>query len=195
VENRKVLNMKKANQLFKLHKLFSPILIIIFAVVMRLLPHPPNVAPIAAMALFGGVYLNKKYALIVPLIAMFISDIFLGFYPEIIFVYSSFFLIGLIGLWLRNHKTFQNVIFASFISSILFFLITNFGVWLIGTMYDKSLSGLYEAYLMGLPFFRNTLIGDLGYVGLFFGSYEYILFVVSTRKVQIAEFGVKSEDN
>lgn len=182
MENRKILSMKKKINSFTNRKIFSPLLIIIFAVVMRLLPHPPNVAPIAAMALFGGVYLNKKYALIVPLIAMFISDIFLGFYNEIIFVYGSFLLIGLIGLWLRNHKTFRNVIFASIGSSILFFIITNFGVWLMGTMYDKSFAGLLEAYIMGLPFFRNTLLGDLGYVGLFFGSYEYMLFVLPGRK-------------
>lgn len=184
--------MKKINLLYKFHSLFSPLLIILFAVAIRLLPHPPNVAPIAAMALFGGVYLNKKYALIVPLVAMFISDIFLGFYPEIIFVYGSFFLIGLIGLWLRNHKTFRNVIFASIGSSILFFLITNFGVWLMGSMYEKSFAGLLEAYIMGLPFFRNTLLGDLGYVGLFFGSYEYLLFVVSVHK---SNFIIKSKNN
>lgn len=169
-------------QKLPIHKIFNPVIIILFAVVMRLLPHPPNVAPIGAMALFGGVYLNKKYALLVPLIALFISDIFLGFYPEIIFVYGSFFMIGLIGLWLRKHKTFRNVIFASIGSSILFFIITNFGVWLMSTLYDKSFSGLLETYIMGLPFFRNTLLGDLGYVGIFFGSYEYILFILSTRK-------------
>lgn len=184
--------MKKKSNIFTIHSMFSPMLIIIFAVVMRLLPHPPNVAPIAAMALFGGVYVNKKYALVVPLIAMFISDIFLGFYPEIIFVYGSFLLIGLIGLWLRNHKTFRNVLFASIGSSILFFIITNFGVWLMGSMYDKSFAGLLEAYTMGLPFFRNTLLGDLGFVGIFFGSYEYMLFVLAGKK---PVFKIKSNSN
>lgn len=184
--------MEKKTTIFTINRILSPLLIIIFAVVMRLLPHPPNVAPIAAMALFGGVYLNKKYALVVPLIAMFISDIFLGFYPEIVFVYGSFLLIGLIGLWLRSHKTFRNVLCASVISSILFFLITNFGVWLMGTMYDKSFAGLLEAYIMGLPFFRNTLLGDLAYVGLFFGSYEYMLYVLSGHK---AEFKIKSNSD
>src|ERR1700733_8993168 len=97
----------------KLQKLISVLLIIIFAVVLRLLPHPPNVAPIAAMALFGGAYLNKKYALVVPLIALFISDIFLGFYSGMIFVYGSFFLTGLIGLWLQRHMSFRNIVLAS----------------------------------------------------------------------------------
>jgi hypothetical protein len=164
--------MKDIQITFK--NVISSLLIIVCAFLLRLLPHPPNVEPIAAMALFGGVYLNKKYALIVPLISLFISDLFLGFYSEMSFVYGSFLLIGVIGLWLRDHKSFKNIVFASLTSSILFFLITNFGVWIMGTMYDKSLNGLMESYIMGLPFFRNTLLGDLGYVGLFFGGYELI---------------------
>ena len=167
MEDREVLRKLYLNYM-KLQKVISPLLVIIFAVILRLVPHLPNVAPIAAMALFGGTYLNKKYALIVPLIALFLSDIFLGFYQGMLFVYGSFLLIGVIGLWLRNHKSFRNVILASIGSSVLFFLITNFGVWLTGTMYAKSLSGLLDSYIMGLPFFRNTLFGDLGYVGLFF---------------------------
>lgn len=171
----------------KIQKLINPSLIILIAVMLRLLPHPPNVAPIAAMALFGGTYLNKRYALIVPLIALFLSDIFLGFYSGMIFVYGSFFLTGVIGLWLKNHKSVPNIIFASLGSSILFYLITNFGVWLTGTMYPHLQNGLLESYIMGLPFFRNTLLGDLGYVGLFFGSYEFVLLFISNRKSQMSK--------
>ena len=162
----------------KIQTVMGPLLVILMAVILRLLPHLPNVAPIAAMALFGGAYLNKKYALVIPLVALFLSDIFLGFYQGMIFVYGSFLLTGLIGLWLKNHKSFLNIILASLTSSVLFFLITNFGVWFTGIMYPKSFSGLMESYLMGLPFFRNTLLGDLGYVGLFFGSYELVRILV-----------------
>ena len=169
----------------KLQKIISPLLIIGIAVVLRLIPHPPNVAPIAAMALFGGVYLNKKYALIVPLIALFISDLFLGFYSAMPYVYCSFLLTGLIGIWLRMHKSFTNVILASFVSSTLFFLITNFGFFLSNDLYPRTLSGQIEAYVMALPFFRNTLLGDLGFVGLFFGSYEFIFLAIS-KKFHIA---------
>ena|ERR1700722_8606644 len=175
----------------KLQNIVSPLIIITFAVVLRLLPHPANVAPIAAMALFGGAYLNKKYALIVPLVALFLSDIFLGFYSGMIFVYGSFFLTGLIGLWLKNHKSLQNVILASLTSSILFFLITNFGVWLTGTMYPQSFNGLRDSYVMGLPFFRNTLIGDLGYVGLFFGGYELVRLTILHRKFRLSKLHLK----
>ena len=159
--------------------LLAPLLIIAFAIVLRLLPHPPNMAPIAAMALFGGVYLNKKYALLVPLVALFLSDIFLGFYHSMPYVYGSFILTGCIGLWLKHHKSIKNVFLGTIVSSTLFFLITNFGFWLSHSLYPKTIAGQMEAYTMALPFFRNTLIGDFIYVGLFFGAYElmrYFLF-------------------
>lgn len=159
--------------------LINPLLIIFFAVILRLIPHPPNFAPIAAMALFGGVYLDKKYALIMPFLAMFISDIFLGFHSTMAFVYGSFLITGIIGLSLKSHKTRLNVIAATLISSLLFFLITNFGVWLVSGLYPKSLAGLIQSYFFAIPFFRNTLLGDLFYVGLFFGSYELALRLVS----------------
>lgn len=162
-------------------KLLNPVLIIIFAVVLRLVPHPPNFAPIAAMALFGGAYLNKRYALVVPLLAMFISDIFLGFHSVMPFVYGSFLLTGTMGLWLKDRRNVQNIIGASLASSVLFFLITNFGVWLVSGMYPKSIAGLWQSYFYALPFFRNTLIGDLFYTGIFFGLYEFVKSLVQSR--------------
>lgn len=169
MENRKILS-----------SLTSPLLIIFFAVILRLVPHPANFAPIAAMALFGGAYLNKRYALIAPLVAMFVSDIFLGFHNTFAFVYGSFLLTGVIGLWLRNRRTIQNIILASFASSFLFFVITNFGVWLVGNLYPKTIQGLIECYIAAIPFFRNTLIGDLFFVGVFFGGYEVVLRFVKS---------------
>lgn len=167
--------MQSSKLQLKIQKLINPLLIIGFAVILRLLPHVPNVAPIAAMALFGGAYLNKRYALVVPLIALIISDIFLGFHDTMPYVYGSFLLAGLIGIWLKSHKTVWNIFFAAVASSIVFFLITNFGVWLQSGMYTRDLAGLIQCYIYALPFFRNTLFGDLLYVGLFFGSYELVL--------------------
>lgn len=145
----------------------------------KFIPHLPNFAPIAAMALFGGVYLNKKYALIIPLAALFLSDLLIGFYNPylMIAVYGSFILIGLIGLWLKNHKTLPNVIGASLFGSIIFFLITNFAMWAIQRfmpqpIYPQTLQGLLSSFMMGLPFFRNTILGDLFYSGVFFGLME-----------------------
>jgi len=170
--------MNKSN--FK--NLISPLLIILVAVLIRLLPHLPNFTPIAAMALFGGVYLNKKYALVIPLAAMFISDIFLGFHSTMPYVYGSFILTGIIGLWLKKHKSAKNVICSSLISSILFFLITNFGVWAAG-WYPKTLSGLMQSYVMGIPFFKNTVLGDLIYTGIFFSCYELVQLSIAKIKV------------
>lgn len=152
-------------------RLLNPAIIILFAVVLRFVPHMPNFAPISAMALFGGAYFNKKYALIVPLMAMFLSDIFLGFHSTMVFVYGSFVITGLVGLKLRKNKSMINVVAAALLSSLLFFLITNFGVWLEG-WYPANFLGLIESYAMGIPFFRYTILGDLFYIGLFFGSYE-----------------------
>lgn len=160
----------------------TPIAIIFFAVVLRLLPHPPNFAPIAAIALFGGTYLDKKYALMVPLLVMLISDFFLGLHQTMAFVYGSFLLIGLIGLWLKKHKNLKKILLATISSSILFFIITNFGVWLVWDFYPKNLTGLLQSYFLALPFFRNTLLGDLFYTGLFFGSYELLLWFLMQKE-------------
>lgn len=146
-----------------------------FAPVLKYFPHLPNFAPIAALALFGGVYLSKKHALIIPVIAMFIADYFIGFYNPWIMasVYGSFILIGLMGLWLRHHKTLPNIIGGSLFGSITFFVVTNFAVWAVPhSLYPKTLQGLISCYIMGLPFFRNTIMGDLFYVGVLFGLME-----------------------
>lgn len=161
-------------------------------VVLRLVPHLPNFAPIAAMALFGGVYLNKKFALIVPLIALAVGDFFIGFYQPYLMaaVYGSFLLVGLIGLWLKNHKTLPNILGASLIGSILFFLITNFAVWAVQPlmptpMYPQTWQGLLQCYTMGLPFFRNTLLGDLFYVGAMFGLMEAVLWITKRGLINV----------
>lgn len=150
------------------------ILVVLIASVLRLLPHEPNVAPIAAMALFGGAYLSKKKAFVIPVLAMVVSDYFIGFHSVWMWVYGSFLLTVVLGFFIRKNLSFKNIILASTISSVSFFLITNFGVWFAGTMYPKNLTGLLECYYMGLPFFRNTLVGDYGYNLIFFGSYFLI---------------------
>lgn len=162
-------------------------------VVLRLIPHPPNFAPISAIALFGGAHLAKPYALVLPLLAMFASDmigdalgLFPGFHRTQPAVYLSFFLVGLIGLWLRNHRSTATIVGGALTASILFFLITNFAVWYGGTMYPQNWQGLVTAYVAGIPFFRNTLLGDLTYTAVLFGAYELTRMTVvrlSTRAV------------
>jgi len=153
---------------------FYSLAVIFLAGLTRLIPHPPNVAPIAAIALFSGAYLDKKIAFTIPLAAMFLSDIFLGFHPTMIYVYSSFALTVFLGLRLKKNKKISCLLQTSIVSSVLFFLITNFGAWATSGMYPKNTNGLFQAYLMGLPFFRNTLFGDLFYTLIIFYGYKYL---------------------
>jgi len=156
-----------------LTRLIAVVSIILLAVVARLVPHPPNFAPIGGLALFSGSHFKKKIALLIPLAAMLISDVFLGFHNTMIYVYASFFLAVLIGRLIKNNR-WRSLALASLTSSVLFFLITNFGVWLSYSMYPKTLDGLFQSYLMGLPFFRNTILSDFFYTFSFFYGYQFL---------------------
>ena len=150
-------------------------LMVLGAAFARLIPHPPNFAPIAAMALFGGAYFSKKtFAFIIPLAALFISDLVIGIYSYAWMVYLSFALIVLLGIVMLKKINVKNLIVASLSASISFFVITNFGVWALGTLYPKTPAGLMESYIAAIPFLQYSLIGDLFFVGLMFGVYELI---------------------
>jgi hypothetical protein len=162
--------------------------LILVAALSRLLPHPDNFTPIAAMALAGGVYFEKRFALIIPLAALVISDFFIGFHNTVLFVYGSFILIGIMGLWLKSHKKFFPVVGTALLSSILFFVITNFGVWVTGGgwFYPRTWQGLVDCYIMAVPFFRNTLVGDMVFTGILFGLFELSLrFLHASEKKTI----------
>ncbi|MDP3741441.1 MAG: hypothetical protein Q8R08_03920 [bacterium] len=164
------------------------------AAILRLLPHAPNFAPVTAIALFGGTYLkNKRLAFAIPLAAMLVSDIFIGFYswPIMVSVYASFALSGLLGLWLRGHKDVGNTMAVTLASSIQFYLLTNFAVWAFGTMYPHNAWGLLSSYINALPFFRNTLYGDFFYVGLMFGLFELVKYFVVSRSKKALEVANK----
>ncbi len=150
---------------------------VLSAAVLRLLQHYPNFTPVAAMALFGGAYFtDKKTAFIIPFATMFLSDIILGFHSTMWAVYLSFALIVMIGFSLRHGKKVSNILLASILSSVLFFVITNFAVWLSAGIYPLSINGLTECYIAAIPFFSYTILGDLFYVGIFFGVFELAQF-------------------
>jgi hypothetical protein len=152
---------------------FLLITVMVFvAAFMRLIPHPPNFAPITAMALFGGAYFSKRWAaFLIPLAAMFITDLFLGFHETIWAVYISFALIVVLGMVMIKQKKLGNIFFASITASVLFFVITNFGVWISTPYYEKTGTGLAACYTAAIPFFHQTLLGDLFFVGILFGLY------------------------
>lgn len=147
--------------------------LIICGILLRFAGHTPNFTPVAAIALFSGVYLSKKYAFIVPLALMIVSDIFLGMHNVVIFTWGGFALTTALGLWLKNRKTVKGVAGASIVSSLLFYLISNFGVWLMG-WYPRTVRGLLDCYIMAIPFLRNFTLATLMYAGVFFGLYELI---------------------
>ena len=147
--------------------------IIIFVAITRLIPHPPNFTPIIAIGLFGGAYLKDyKLALLIPLIAMIIADTFLGFHETMLWVYSSLIFISMMGILLKNRITLKNCTVATLGGSLVFFLVTNFGVWIMSGFYAKSIVGLLTCYSMALPFFHNTLAGSVVYSAILFGGYE-----------------------
>jgi hypothetical protein len=164
---------------------------IIGGILLRLVPHLPNFSSISATALFGGAFLKKRYALILPLLAVAVSDYLLLYinpfgnpvldfsrvhtisamlHTTTPFVWGSFVVSGLIGLWLRKNLQPSKIVIATLLASMQFYFITNFGVWA-GGAYSRGLDGLFTSYLMGLPFLRWTLLGDLFYTSVFFGSF------------------------
>ena len=157
-----------------MNKLIIPA-IIIFAALTRLMPHPPNFTPIIAMGLFGGAYLkDRRIALIIPLLTMIAADMFLGFHGTMLWVYGSLIFITMMGMLLKNRTTLINCTAATIGGSLLFFLLTNLGVWISSGFYPKSAAGLLTCYNMALPFFGNTLAGAVFYSAVMFIGYEQI---------------------
>jgi hypothetical protein len=143
---------------------------------------PLNFSPVAAIALFGGAMLgNRITAFAAPLGLMFLSDIFLGFHDTMWAVYLSLVLVVGIGLILRSRPGILNALVGAVSASVLFFVITNAAVWMNGGLYAPGIAGLFESYAAGLPFFRNSLMGDLFFTAALFGTYE----LVKTRFPQL----------
>jgi hypothetical protein len=163
---------------------------ILFAAVLRLVPHPPNFTPIGAMALFSGAYFGRRsLAFVAPLGAMLLSDAVLGFYSGFWITYLAVALIVLIGSMALSKRSALRVAGAAIASSVAFFLVSNFGTWALSGMYPHTANGLVTCYLAALPFFQNTLAGDLFYATLLFGGFriaELLIPQISARRPQAA---------
>jgi hypothetical protein len=135
-----------------------------------------NTTPVTAIILFASVYLGGRYSFGALFAIMLAADMFLGFYQwqMMVAVYGSLGIAALIGFMMRKNVTASRVLFAALGSSVVFFIITNWAVWQFGTMYAHSLAGLLESYTMALPFFRNSLIGDVLYTAMLFGSWAVV---------------------
>lgn len=142
------------------------------AALARLVPHAPNFTPIAALALFGGAkFDDKRLAFAVPFAAMLASDLVLGLHASLPAVYLAFALIVCLGLALRGRERLLTIAAAVLTGSVAFFLITNFAVWAMGSMYPHTGAGLVACYVAALPFFRNELAGDAFYGLVLFGGF------------------------
>jgi hypothetical protein len=145
--------------------------LIVMAVGLRLLPHPANFAPVAAVAIFGGAILPRRLALWVPLLAMMASDLFIGFYSIMPVTWGCYVLIALASsYWLKKPSIGRGAIL-TISSSLFFFVTTNLAVWIWDGMYSHTWSGLMQCYTMALPFFRNTALSDAIYTAALFAVY------------------------
>ena len=132
-----------------------------------------NFTPIIAMSLFSGAEVrDKRFAFLIPLTAMIITDAFFGFYTGILVVYSALMIITAFGFLLRKRVNVISVILGSLGASAIFFLVTNFALLYPTTLYPHTLQGIMASYTAGIPFFKNAMLGDLIYSGILFGSYE-----------------------
>lgn len=158
--------------------------LIFVAAFSRLIPHWPNFTAVAAIALFGGArFSNKIFAFIVPLAALFITDLVIGFHNTMLPVYIAFAITVMMGIYISKKQSVTTVALTAVSATIIFFLITNFGSWLAMPYYTKDLTGLIHAYAAGLAFFNdgslgfspflNSLMGDLFYTGLLFGVFAF----------------------
>ena len=164
------------NLLTILKKEVFPISLILILAFARLIPHPPNFTPIIAVALISGYFFkNINLSLLILLVAMLLSDLFIGFYENMIFVYASLLLITFVFHKISKKINFKNLFIYCFAGSLIFFIFSNFGVWVLGSpgvldvAYERNLSGLVECYILAIPFFGNTFLSTLifAYPGIF----------------------------
>lgn len=149
--------------------------LVLLSIAARLIPHMPNVTPVAAVALLAGAYWKKPWSLLVPAAIMLVSDIFVGFYAWQIMlsVYGSLILTAWMGEWVKKYNPWR-VIGSAIASSVIFYLVTNAAVWAFGHMYPATFDGLILSYYYGLPFFRLTLLGNMAYTFAIFLAAEYV---------------------
>lgn len=173
------------------------VILVALGAALRLLPHPPNFAPIGALALYGGAaFSNRLSTFGIPLSAMALSDVFLGFYEPGVMasVYGSFLLTVLIGRWVRRNVSVVRVLVGALSGSLIFFLVTNLAVWAFGHGYPPTAHGLLQSYVNALPFYRNTLASDLFYSGVFFGLTAAVGAIVRRRSLRPTPYARRPPD-
>ena len=153
---------------------FLPICLILILSFSRLIPHPSNFTPILAVGIFSGFYFrNFLLGVLIVIFSMFLGDLYLGFHETMFFTYTSLTIAVALGLLIK-HLKFTEILFSGLASSACFFLITNFGAWMVLDMYEKNLAGLLTSYVLAIPFFHNTLISTFLYLVLLKLLFDFI---------------------
>ncbi|HMM62159.1 MAG TPA: hypothetical protein PKC86_01220 [Candidatus Saccharibacteria bacterium] len=159
--------------------------LILFGIGWRLIPHIPNFAPIGAIAITAGMMLHWRKAVFIPLVIMIITDITIGLYSGFIWTWLSVAIIPLAGYLLRRLPQTWRISFGALGASLIFFIVSNFGVWVASGMYSHTLTGLIDCYVMALPFLRATLVSDLVFTATFITVFEYSATLLKTRTTHL----------
>ena len=158
-------------------KYLLAVLFLIMGVVMRVVPFAPNFTPLLSISLLTGLYTKNRYFVILPILIMLISDLYIGNHITAIWVYSSLLLIFVFGYFMKK-SSYTSIVTFSIISSITFFIVSNFGVWVTGG-YSHTFEGLITCYLTAIPFYKNTLLSTI----LYSSSIHFIVsFIPSLNK-------------
>jgi hypothetical protein len=169
---------------------YMELLMIAIGIASRLLPHPANVTAVGGLALFAGAKMDIQKAIIITLVTMVMSDIFLGFHSLMWATYGSMVVGVLVGKWIGKRVSTHHIIGGTLMSSLLFFIVTNFAVWAGTPLYPKTFNGLTTCYIMALPFFRNSLIGDCFYSFIFFYGHVAVRRILQAENVRKVFYAV-----
>ena len=143
-------------------ELFLVVSLVIVGVFTRLIPHPANFTALGALALWSTtLFPRRSWALAIPLGILVLSDMILGFHSTMLWVYGTFALIAFASFWIQPKVSWTRAISGSLCASLFFFVVTNFGVWLVDGLYPMTAEGLANCYVMALPFLKNQIAGDL----------------------------------
>lgn len=162
--------------------------LIVLAAVLRIVPHPWNLTPVGAIALFSGAMFRKRWiAFLLPLASLFAGDIFVGFHKLMFVVYASFAVSVAIGRWLTERRSVARIGGAVFLGALQFFAVTNFAMWAVGGFYPRTVAGLVNCFVAGVPYFWNTLAGDAVFACVLFGGFAFAERMLPAMRLQSAE--------
>jgi hypothetical protein len=146
--------------------------LIVLSAMLRILPHPWNFTPVGAIALFSGaMFRNRCIAFLLPLVSLFAGDVFVGFHKLMLVVYTGFAVSVAIGRGLAENRSVTRIGGAVLLGALQFFVVTNFAMWAVGGFYPKTTAGLASCMVAGIPYFWNTLAGDVLYACVSFGGF------------------------